>query len=78
MSHNSRYVLVVQLDFVAGGVGLQLTDADGVVGDSQAVAPFVQVDGGGTVQGHPVVMPTHPVREDALFVVVVNYKIKKL
>ncbi len=72
MGHNSGNVLVVQLDFVTRCVGFQLADAEGVVGDSQAVAPFVQVDGGGPVEGHPVVVVTHPVRKDALFVVVVN------
>ena len=52
-------------------MGLKLAGA-GVVGDPEAVAALVQVEGGVPVQGDPVVMAAHPIRKGTLLVASVN------
>lgn len=66
---------MLHLHVVAGGVGLELAGAT-VVGDPEAVATLVQVEGCVAVEGDPVVVPAHPLREGALVVAAVNFKRK--
>ena len=71
MSHNPGDVLVLHLEVMTGGMGLELAGA-GVVSDPEAVAALVQVEGGVPVQGDPVVMAAHPIRKGALLVTSIN------
>jgi len=71
VSHDPGNVFVLHLDVVAGGVRLELTGA-AVVGDPQAVAALVQVQGGVPVQRDPVVVATHPIGKSAFLVAAVN------
>ena len=71
VSHNPGDVLALHLEVVTGSVGLELAGA-GVVGDPEAVAALVEVEGGVPVQGDPVVMAAHPIRKCTLLVTSVN------
>jgi len=56
---------------VAGGVGFELAGTS-VVGDPEAVAALIQVEGGVPVQGDPIVMAAHPIRKGTLLIAAVN------
>lgn len=72
MSDNPWNILVLHLQVVAGGVGLELAGAS-VVGDPEAVAALIQVEGGVPVQGDPIVMAAHPIRKGTLLIAAVNW-----
>ena len=69
--HDSGSIFVFHLHVVAAGMGLELAGAT-VVGDPEAVAALVEVDGRVPLQRDPVVVSSQPLREGALVVAAVH------